>query len=265
MFSHMNYFADMKLEYVAISAPLNDIGQIGFSVKSLNVGDIKVTTEDQPDGTGEVTSPTFLVVGGTFARALTDRISTGISVNYVYEKMANVSASAVAFSLGVQYSGIGGIDGLSVGATINNIGSTLTFDGAGLERNAGVSDAIVKETKVKIQAADDPLPSTIQIGLGYQVPVGQRSTMNLSSVFQNNNYSDDEYKFGIEYISDDLLSLRSGIIFTPETGGADYLYGPALGIGIHTVYNGIEFRFDYAFQQTKWFHGNNIFTIGVNF
>jgi hypothetical protein len=265
LFSHMNYFADMRLEYFALSTHLGDIGHLGFSIKSLNVGEIKVTTEDQPDGTGEITSPTFLVVGGTFARALTDRIATGVTVHYVYEKMAQVSASAVAFNLGVQYHGIGGIDGLSVGAAINNIGSSLTFDGAGLQREAEVYDAIVHKTNVKIQAADDPLPSTIQIGLGYQLPIDQHSTVNLSSVFQNNDYSDDEYKFGIEYIYNDLVSLRGGTVLTPRTEGTDYVFGPSIGIGIHTVYSNIDIRVDYAYQKMEWFDANNIFTIGLNF
>jgi hypothetical protein len=265
MFSHMNYFADMKLEYAAFSAQLGDLGYIGFSVKSLNVGEIKITTENQPDGTGELTSPVFLVVGGTYARSLTDRISVGVTTHYIYEKMAQVSASAIAFNLGVQYHGIGGIDGLSIGATINNIGSTVTFDGAGLQRQAEVYDALVQQTTIKIQAADDPLPSTIQIGLGYNLLLDERNAMNISSVFQNNDYSDDEYKFGVEYVYNDLISLRGGTIGTPKTNGTDYIFGPSVGIGVRTQFSTFHVQFDYAYQKAEWFHGNNIFTIGLNF
>jgi hypothetical protein len=265
MFSHMNYFADMKLEYAAFSAQLGDIGYVGFSIKSLNVGEIKITTEDQPDGTGEITSPTFLVFGGTFARSLTDRIAVGLAAHYVYEKMAQVSASAIAFNLGVQYHGIGGIDGLSVGATINNIGSTLTFDGAGLQREADVYDALVKQTIIKIQASEDPLPSTIQIGLGYQIPIESRDQVNISSVFQNNDYSDDAYKFGVEYIYNELILLRGGIVITPRSNGTDYIFGPSGGIGICTTFAKLNVQFDYAYQKTEWFSGTNVFTIALNF
>lgn len=74
MITHMSYLADVNVEYASAATDFFGLGQIGISMKSLLFGDIPVTTEDQPDGTGETTSPTYFVVGGTFARKISDRI-----------------------------------------------------------------------------------------------------------------------------------------------------------------------------------------------
>ena len=44
MFSHLQYFADMKLEYVAVKTDIEGFGTIGVSAKVLSVGDILKTT-----------------------------------------------------------------------------------------------------------------------------------------------------------------------------------------------------------------------------
>ena len=98
MFSHMSYLAEIGVEYGALSTRLGSIGYVGLAVKSLSVGEIPITTEDQPDGTGGTASPTFLVIGGTFSRQLSDRIFVGVTSNVVYEKMDRVSATGVAFT-----------------------------------------------------------------------------------------------------------------------------------------------------------------------
>ena len=265
MFSYMRYIADINVNYFAGSTLLKNIGSVGISVKSIDVGDIAVTTEDQPDGTGEITSPTFLIVGATFARQISDRIFVGITSNYIYEKMAKVSASTYSFNLGVQYTGIGGIEGLSVGAAVKNLGPSLKYDGTGLLREAGVRDAIRKNSIVKIQAAASDLPSTIEIGLGYSMMFHSVGELNLTSVFQNNNYSADEYKFGVEYIFNNLLSVRSGITISPGSGFSENIFGPSFGIGFQTAFNNYNIFVDYAYRSIEFFQGNHVLGITLEF
>ena len=95
-FSHMNYIADIGVEYGAVGINFEGFGIIALDVKSLNVGNIPVTTNDQPDGTGQTFSPTFLVAGASYAKQLTDRISIGLTFHYISETIAQVSASGFA-------------------------------------------------------------------------------------------------------------------------------------------------------------------------
>ena len=61
------------------------LGTIGVAFRDLSIGDINVTTLDQPDGTGEIISPTFFILGLTYSKQLSDRISIGANFNILNE------------------------------------------------------------------------------------------------------------------------------------------------------------------------------------
>lgn len=265
LISHMAYLADIGVDYLAFSTSLGDIGRLGLSVKSLSFGDIPVTTEDQPDGTGQFTSPTFLNVGGTFARHISDRITAGISSTIIYEKMADVSTSGIAFTAGAQYIGLGGIDALGLGVVIRNIGPSLTFGGSGLLHTGQVNDATRDQYTVLIDAASADLPSTIEIGLGYKLDVSTDAHFNFTMEFQNNNYSNDEYKLGSEYSFKNILFIRAGYMFSASGGDQEYIYGATAGIGVRTVINRLNIEVDYAYRATEYFDGNNVFAVELEF
>jgi hypothetical protein len=265
MFSHMSYLADIGVEYGALCTRLGSTGFLGLSIKSLSVGEIPITTEDQPDGTGGTASPTFLIIGGTFSRQVSDRIYVGITSNLIFEKMDKVSATGVAFNGGVQYLGLGGVEGLSLGVAVKNVGPRMKYDGSGLLRSAEVGDASRGSSPLKIEASSSDLPSTIEIGMAYSTQVGGTGRLTVLSAFQNNNYSDDEYRFGGEYVYDNLLFLRAGMAVSPQADGSDYIYGPSGGIGIHSMVQGASVSVDYAFRWVRYFSGNHVIGLNVGF
>ena len=59
MFSTMSYIADINVNYMAVAARFPKLGTLAFSLKALDVGDIPITTESRPDGTGGTFSPAF--------------------------------------------------------------------------------------------------------------------------------------------------------------------------------------------------------------
>ena len=67
-----------------------------MTVKVLNVGDITVTTEDAPEGTGEILTPNFAVVGLTYGRRMTDRVLIGLTGSFINEKVADASGDAAS-------------------------------------------------------------------------------------------------------------------------------------------------------------------------
>ena len=75
MFSYMSYIADIKTSYAAVAANFGSIGSIGFSIKSLALGDISLTTDEDPEGrTGRTFSPSYVTLTFGYSRALTDAI-----------------------------------------------------------------------------------------------------------------------------------------------------------------------------------------------
>jgi len=120
IFSYKHYIADMNMNFVAVSGDLG-IGVFGVSFRNLNVGDINVTTMEQPDGTGEILSPTYFVLGLTYSNALTDRISIGANANLINESWGKVNASGFSVDIGVQYQNIFTIPNLSIGIAVKNL------------------------------------------------------------------------------------------------------------------------------------------------
>lgn len=263
--SHMSYLGDIGVEYFAAGKSLSGGAYLGFSVKALSVGEIPVTTELFPDGTGEKVSPTFLVFGATFSRNMSDQIAVGISANVVYERMADVSATGIAFTGGVQYTRLGGINGLSVGVVLRNIGPKLTYDGDGLTRTGIISGADRPESSYKVEAASGDLPSTIEVGLGYLYNLNEPVSVRLSGLFQNNNFADDAYKFGAEFDYRQTFFLRGGYVYSTEAEGIESIFGPTLGAGVKTGVQNMAISVDYAYRSVRYFSGNHILSLVIGF
>jgi len=273
MFSHMNWIADIGVEYVAVSGAFEGFGTIGFSVKSLSIGDIEVTTEDAPDGTGQLISPTVVNLGLTYSRLVTDRISVGTTFTLISNRIDRVAATGFSFSAGVQYSGLGGVNGLSLGVAVKNIGPQMQFEGDGLLRQGNVNDVLRPGSFYRVTAASFELPSTIELGLAYKVDVGEQNALNLSGIFQNNNFSVDEYRVGAEYGYNDMFFLRGGYGFAENSKNNDLpladktsqIFGFTAGAGIHYELGSMDFALDYAYQDVEFLDANHVFSLKFGF
>jgi hypothetical protein len=265
MFSHMNYLADIGVEYIAVASTFEGFGSIGLDLKSISIGEIAVTTEDNPDGTGEIFSPTYLTIGLTYSRLLTDRISVGLTTMLISERIDRVSATGVAFNVGLQYSGFANVTGLAIGVAVKNIGPAMTFDGSGLIRQGTATGTTRPATPLKLQAATDELPSTIELGLSYTYRPQDQHALNLSGLFVNNNFSDDEYKLGAEYAFNNTFFLRGGYNFAQQSIDNSYIYGLTAGAGVSASFTGLNLNFDYGYRAVDFFQDNHVFAIRLGF
>lgn len=263
-FSHMNYIADIGVEYGAVSANFEGFGVLSFAVKSVSVGDIAVTTTSSPDGTGQVFTPQELVAGVTYSKQLTDRIAVGITANFITEKIDQVSASGLAFNVGVAYTDLADISGLSFGIVMKNIGPQMKFEGPGLYTQASVNDLHRPPGLVLIDSAPFDLPTNFQLGLSYQPTLDDVNSLTLTSLFVNNNFSEDEYKFGLEYGYDNTVFLRGGYSLSAKSQD-DYIYGFSAGFGINYDLGGLTAKIDYAYRDVDLFDANHVFGITLGF
>lgn len=264
-FSHMNYIADIGVEYGAVAANFEGFGVVTFSLKSLSVGDILVTTTTDPDGTGETFAPQNLVAGLSFSKALTERIAVGITANLITEKLGDVSATGVGFNVGVIYNNLVDVNGLSFGIVMKNIGPQMKYEGSGLLTQARDPNLNRPPGYYGIEAAPFELPSTFELGLGYRPVINEMNTVQIAGTFQHNNFSGDEYKAGLEYAYNEILFLRGGYTMSPKSQVDDYIFGLTAGIGLNYQLEGIDLKVDYAFRDVKFFGGNHIFSLGLGF
>lgn len=248
LFSHTQYFADMRMNFAGVATKAGGLGVIGLSAKVLSVGDIVVTTEQAPDGTGEILTPTFSVLGLSWAKAFTDRVNFGATMNYVNENIANNTANGVAFDFGVQYST--DWNGFKLGMAIKNIGTSMRFSGPGFEilTRDPAADPNAGNRGWSISSSSFEMPSYFTLASCYDVARTPQQKLTLVAAFQNNNFSGDNVRGGLEWTYRDLVMLRGSYFGTfngtidQRTGdetfkfeaGDDLYEGVALGAGLQT-------------------------------
>jgi hypothetical protein len=264
MASYMNYFADMKMEYIAGAVKLGNVGVLGLSIRNLDFGQgIKVTTETAPEGTGEIINPVYLIGNIGFARAMTDKVFFGTNAKFISERIGQVSAGGFAFDFGLQY--VAGKTGLKFGIALKNLGPQLTFTGPGLDRQY-IENGVPVVRQVNLQSFD--LPTTLEIGLSYSRTFSKSNTISLSSTFANSGFSSDEYRFGLEYNFKNYLFLRGAVTVFPDKLQGESLFGPSFGAGIQYPFGGMTLGFHYAYRliNEKGFNNTNQFlTLNIGF
>lgn len=208
LFTHTQFFADQKLNYFGLAANIGSAGVLGVAAKVLSVGDVLVTTEDAPDGTGQIINPTFAVLGLSWAKQFTDRVRFGATANYVSERIEDNSAAGVAFDFGVQYEP--GLHGLRIGMAMKNFGPSMAFSGPGGQVNVQQpgGDPTGSNRTFEPTNASFELPSYFSLAASYDV--WHQSDMKLAAVgaFQNNNFTGDDVRGGLEWGYRDMFALR---------------------------------------------------------
>jgi hypothetical protein len=272
LFSHTQYFADMKLNYAAVGFRAGNLGVLGFGAKVLSAGDVVVTTEQAPDGTGEILNPTFSVLGLSWGRAFTDRVNFGATVNYVNERIASMNASGLALDFGAQYDT--GWRGLGLSIAMKNFGGAMAFDGEDLGVSVlppgaepSASNRIVKFTTAKFE-----MPSFFSLGATYEVYRQNAQSLRLMGAFQNNNFTGDHVTGAAEWTYRDAYALRGSWFGSlnsttdPVTGedhgsigsGDDLFQGVALGAGLTFKSGDSRFGLDVAWRPVRDFF-NDVF------
>ncbi len=252
-FTYLPYFADIDVNYVGIAKGIEGFGTIGFGYKGVSIGDIEETTEDYPDGTGRVFSPNLTVLNVTYAREFTANVAFGVTAMFINEDIFEVQASGIAFDVGFIYRPQW--YGLSIGMAIKNYGPEMAFDGIGFDRE--LNDRPARQVAAKFD-----LPSSINVGVGYDFLDDGKNLANLSGNFRSNNYADDYWQGGAEYVYDGKYALRAGYNFSEQDS---YLFGVTFGAGLVVPLGGVDLSFEYSWNETEVFDDNQYFTLKANF
>ncbi len=238
-FSNTQYHADIRLNYFAASSQIGDF-KIGASVLAMDSGEMDVTTEFQPFGTGESFRVADVSVGLTVAQALTDLFSYGVTGRVVQENIASVSASTIVFDAGIFYR-IGNT-GAQMAVAIRSFGFDSSSDGE-IERVVIGDPGIVVENSFEQITA----PTTFMLGLTYQLFRGSgENSLLLSGQLNNPNDNSESFNFGVEYVWSNLLALRGGYRI-----GVEEISAPSFGVGLTVPGLGPDIRFDYGFSQLE--------------
>lgn len=260
MFSHMDYIAGIDVEYAAIASRVGSFGVLGATLKTLNFGEIPVTTTDRPDGTGETYSPRYMTIGLIYSRVMTDRINFGVKLNMVSEQIMRVSATGVALNAGVQYRT--SADGFMMGVTLRNLGTDMLFEGADLEQVMIHPDTEpgTRSEPWRTPLSAFELPTQLEIAVAYGIYHNGPTKVTLGGAFLNDNFSLDQYTFGAELVLMDMIYLRGSYALAedPEThefysANEEYLWGAGFGGGLKLNMGATNLKIDYAMRPSYLF------------
>ena len=262
--SSMDLFNDMGVNYFGASGNFDKLGMLGVTVKSIDMGDIPVTTVEDMDGLGGGTfKPTLTTMGLTYANSFSDRAFFGVTGKIVYESIPRAEASAYALDIGVQYTGLADIDGLGLALVLNNIGTDLHYEGSALTSQGTTEDGI--SDFMNREASYDKLPSTYNMSLSYSV-----AGAILGMTYTSHNFSYDELNLGGEYTLNDMFHLRAGVT-TPmleedSMNDGETLYSMNFGAGLKYSLYGVNLVVDYTMRnQSDTFNTSNVFSVGLVF
>ena len=245
--SHSEWFADISHDYAGFSLSWGNSNALGVSVIALNTPEQEVTTVAQPEGTGIYYDVGDIALGLSYARALTDRFSTGMTVKYVQQNAFNESANTVAFDLGTYLRT--GFHGLTIGMCMSNFGGRLQLDGRDLiatsDMNPELTGNFEVDSRLKTEAW--PLPLNFRVGVAMNIlggpetlfPVGQnRLTLALDANHPKDNI--ERVNFGAEYAWKELLFARAG--YKLNYDAEKWSFGGGLKLNV----NHQAFAIDYA-------------------
>ncbi len=251
--NHTSYFTDINVEFFAATyrLPAANI-TLGASVQTLDAGDMNVTTEFQPFGTGETFGFRDLAAGLTFAQNLTDLFSYGVTAKYIRESTAGLSTTTLVFDIGIFYQI--GATGAQMGVAVRNFGPDASPSGE-IDRVTIGSGGIVTEDDFESMTP----PTTFLLGFTYEMlRSSESSRLVLAAQLNNPNDNVENWNLGVEYIWNDVLMLRTGYRF-----GIEEYDVPSFGAGINIPYAGPDLRFDYGFSRLSRL--GTVHRVGLNF
>jgi hypothetical protein len=272
LFSHTTYFAGQKLNFAAVGTRLGEAAVLGINAKVLSVGDIFVTTEDAPEGTGAIINPTFSVLGASLARQFTDRVRAGLTVNFVSERIINNSATGLAVDFGVQY--LSGWRGVKLGMAMKNFGTSMKFDGGDFELNTRPPDADPSSANrtFRSTSATFEMPSYFTLAATYDLYAAPQYRLTFLGAFRNNNFEGDNVSGALELNYRNTFALRGSYFgslishldaVTGESTGdfkaGDDLYsGLAVGAGAKVQAGGTKLGVDVAWKPVRNFFDDTV-------
>lgn len=258
-FNHTTWFADIDVNYGAVMLSFDEIGNFALSFYSLNSGQLEITTEERPEGTGELFTVQDLMLGLTYGRALTDRFNLGGTVKLIRSALWDMSASTFALDVGLTYRTP--LERVTLGMAISNFGGEMQLAGTNTAvrydpdpRVRGNNDGVVADLRTRSW----DLPVMFRFGLAYRLWNSRLNQILLSGdvLYPNNN--DNYVNAGLEYGVNNMVFLRAGYrqLFLDDAEG-----GLALGIGVHYR----DFHFDYAYTDRGRLSSPQYFSVGVSF
>lgn len=249
-FSHLNYFADIKYDYTALSFPINSNIGIGIDAGILHMEPMEITTEYKPYGSGEYFTFTDYFISLAWSQRMSEHFSFGISGKYVNESYLDLKTESTLLTLGTYY--LTGYKDLRIAVVLKDFGSRANPDGTYEETDL---DGNISELNYQ----EFSPPTLFQ--LSSAMTTINTKYIKLLTIFQLNHPVDNSeyYVIANEMNLFNTLYLRVGYKLSYSDSPLSY------GIGFSAKKWNKKISIDYAYYHHKYLLDVKQIQINFNF
>lgn len=279
--SHMELYGNSGITMTAgaVTVPVG-AGQVGIGLQQFSSGEMERTTERAPFGGDPVLGGTFnytgLAASVHYARNVTDRFAAAVGVRYATEGIDMASSSYTGFDVSTKFRT--GLYGLTIGGSVQNVGTAGQFRGPGVEREIDAprenGQATGRDLEVALKTAEPEMPTMFRLGVQAALLGDAESMFGASdphrviveAAFTDGTDGAPQPSIGAEYTFRRFAMLRAGKRFFNEEGGAwEFRDGMSFGGGIRLPLGGRRMSLDYGYVMMGELRDNQVFSFDIEF
>jgi len=218
--SHNSWLASSKHNSAVFAFPLMSF-VFAVSAATLQIKEFEETTALMPDGTGRMVSAGDYVFGLAAARRFTDRLSIGLQVKYVHEKLDDYSINNVLFDVGAVYAT--GFRDLTLGFSLQHFGPDM-----------------------RLLNQDFRTPLLFRLSASDKLMINEDFVLTGAAELVHPTDNNEWVNIGVELQLLKYVALRGGHRINVDEGKWSFGFGI-----IPPIFGGISTRFDYAFVLSE--------------
>jgi hypothetical protein len=258
----------ISINAFGLNQSVGNNGVLGLTVQAFDYGDIPVTTESSPEGTGATVSPSTIVLGFAYAQRFTQSIFGGVNIKVLNSNITNISATGLCFDAGVQYH-TGAQKEWKFGISLRNVGPAISYGGDGMDLLLPVPQEGYVQTFSSRSAAFE-IPAALSLGGSYDwfVIPGSKDRLTFAASFTSNSFEKDLFHFGLEYAAlNEQFAVRAGYTATDDrfdNMATSAIDGFAAGFSVAAPLgkeSTSKVALDFSYRNTRVFNG--IYTVGA--
>ena len=261
---------DTRISSFGVLARVGESSVLGLSFMSFSIGEIPITTTQNPDPHTLTYKPNLMNINLSFAKTFSNSISGGFNLKIISESIKDMRGVGVAIDAGIQYV-TGPYDNVHFGITLKNIGPTMKFSGDGLSLRVFMDNGSNQQFTMVQRADDFELPTQLSIAAAYDFLFLETNRITIAGNFASNSFTKDQITLGLEYAWKEILLIRAG--YTYENGlwsksgiledqacmniNRGLSAGLSVCVPLTKKENGIKLAVDYSYRDTYTFNGTH--------
>ena len=276
IFSYQPWLVDINTFFTAAGIVIPNIGTFAIGLIGVDYGEMKVTSVEMQQGTGETFFANDYAFNVSFAKKLAPWFGFGATAKYIRSTIWHTSANAMALDLGVlietNFFSITGREenGLKIGMSLSNYGTKMQYSGIDLLNSVDIAPneaGNYKDSKASFDTDEWDIPLIFRVGVSVQpiVSTYQKLTIGADALHVNNN--NETVNLGAEYMFNapgiGKIFLRGGYraLFLKDSE-----FGTTFGFGVLKHFMGNSgIQFDYAYRNVGILGTVNTFGVNLMF